>query len=111
MRALLSLPRDRAIDGLRAFNEMRYVCIHRFKTFSPYTAVYPNCSIIHTSNLSKLPVHIRPLISFSLLNRDDLLSYLRPFAQEGKVVNEADVRAFFERKQEARRAQAEVRYV
>ncbi|EJD07863.1 uncharacterized protein FOMMEDRAFT_130921 [Fomitiporia mediterranea MF3/22] len=61
IRALQSLPRERAIDGIRAFNEMR----------------------------------------------DELLSYLRPFAQEGKVVNEADIRAFFEEKKEARRAQAE----
>ncbi|KAJ8586714.1 hypothetical protein M405DRAFT_853221 [Rhizopogon salebrosus TDB-379] len=50
MRALERLPRDRAIDGIRAFNDMR----------------------------------------------DDLLSYLRPFAQEGRVVSEADVRLFFE---------------
>ncbi|KAI5122857.1 hypothetical protein M0805_003150 [Coniferiporia weirii] len=61
MRALQSLPRDRALDGIRAFNEMR----------------------------------------------DELLHYLRPFAQEGKVVNEADVRRFFEEKQEARRATRE----
>lgn len=27
--------------------------------------------------------------------RDDLINFLRPFAQEGKVVNEADVRGFF----------------
>lgn len=27
--------------------------------------------------------------------RDDLITYLRPFAQEGKVVNESDVREFF----------------
>lgn len=50
MRALERLPRDRAIDGIRAFNDMR----------------------------------------------DDLLAYLRPFAQEGRVVGEADVREFFE---------------
>ncbi|RDB26718.1 Protein mlo2 [Hypsizygus marmoreus] len=49
MRALERLPRDRAIDGIHAFNEMR----------------------------------------------DDLVKYLRPFAQEGKVVNETDVREFF----------------
>jgi E3 ubiquitin-protein ligase UBR7 len=29
------------------------------------------------------------------LCRDDLIKYLRPFAQEGKVVNEGDVREFF----------------
>jgi len=49
MRALERLPRDRAIDGIHAFNGMR----------------------------------------------DDLIKYLRPFAQEGKVVNESDVREFF----------------
>ncbi|KAG6911042.1 hypothetical protein DXG01_005458 [Tephrocybe rancida] len=49
MRALERLPRDRAIDGIHAFNGMR----------------------------------------------DDLVKYLRPFAQEGKVVSEADVRDFF----------------
>ncbi|KAH7915581.1 hypothetical protein BJ138DRAFT_1141652 [Hygrophoropsis aurantiaca] len=50
LRALQRLPRERAIDGIRAFNDMR----------------------------------------------DDLMAYLRPFAQEGKVVGEADVTAFFE---------------
>jgi len=49
MRALARLPRDRAIDGIHAFNEMR----------------------------------------------NNLVSFLRPFAQEGKVVNESDVREFF----------------
>ncbi|KAH9923518.1 uncharacterized protein B0H18DRAFT_1014904 [Fomitopsis serialis] len=50
LRALQRLPRERAIDGIRAFNEMR----------------------------------------------DDLMNHLRPFAQEGKVVTEADIRAFFD---------------
>ncbi|PPR07868.1 hypothetical protein CVT24_005605 [Panaeolus cyanescens] len=50
MRALERLPRDKAINGIHAFNEMR----------------------------------------------DDLVKFLRPFAQEGKVVNESDVRGFFE---------------
>ncbi|KAG6890333.1 hypothetical protein C0992_002316 [Termitomyces sp. T32_za158] len=49
MRALERLPRDKAIDGIHAFNGMR----------------------------------------------DDLVKYLRPFAQEGKVVSENDVRDFF----------------
>ncbi|KAF8500120.1 hypothetical protein JB92DRAFT_899780 [Gautieria morchelliformis] len=52
MRALLNLPRDRAIEGIRAYNTMR----------------------------------------------DDLMAYLRPFAQEGRVVREEDVRDFFETK-------------
>lgn len=50
LRALERLPRDRAIDGIRAFNDMR----------------------------------------------DGLMEYLRPFAQEGKVVEAADVNRFFE---------------
>ncbi|KAH6904273.1 hypothetical protein BKA70DRAFT_1373615 [Coprinopsis sp. MPI-PUGE-AT-0042] len=49
MRALSRLPRDRAIDGIEAFNKMR----------------------------------------------DGLKSFLQPFADQGKVVNEADVRDFF----------------
>ncbi|OJA16444.1 hypothetical protein AZE42_03811 [Rhizopogon vesiculosus] len=57
MRALERLPRDRAIDGIRAFNDMR----------------------------------------------DDLLAYLRPFAQEGRIVSEADVRLFFESLREGQR--------
>ncbi|KAL6303793.1 hypothetical protein BKA93DRAFT_325400 [Sparassis latifolia] len=54
LRALQRLPRDRAIDGIRAFNEMR----------------------------------------------DDLMNHLRPFAQEGKVVTEGDIRAFFDSRTE-----------
>jgi len=57
MRALQRLPRDRAIDGIRAFNDMR----------------------------------------------DELVQYLRPFAQEGKVVGETDVKAFFDARLEAAR--------
>ncbi|KAG5652551.1 hypothetical protein H0H81_004612 [Sphagnurus paluster] len=49
MRALERIPRDKAIDGIMAFNGMR----------------------------------------------DDLVKYLRPFAEEGKVVCETDVREFF----------------
>ncbi|KAJ3720403.1 hypothetical protein EV361DRAFT_887810 [Lentinula raphanica] len=61
MRALSRLPRERAIDGIHAFNAMR----------------------------------------------DDLVQYLRPFAQEGKVVNEVDVRNFFDRLLEEQRARRE----
>ncbi|KIY65358.1 hypothetical protein CYLTODRAFT_456375 [Cylindrobasidium torrendii FP15055 ss-10] len=50
MRALNRLPRERAIDGIHAFNSMR----------------------------------------------DKLVGYLKPFAQEGKVVGDEDVKAFFE---------------
>ncbi|KAL1662461.1 hypothetical protein GGF50DRAFT_58995 [Schizophyllum commune] len=49
LRALNSLPRDRAIDGIMHFNALK----------------------------------------------DHLVGYLRPFAQEGKVVGETDVRSFF----------------
>ncbi|KAF8154609.1 hypothetical protein B0H34DRAFT_660833 [Crassisporium funariophilum] len=49
IRALERIPRERAIDGIHAFNEMR----------------------------------------------DDLVKYLRPFAQDGKVVGESDVHDFF----------------
>lgn len=68
MRALERLPRDRAIDGIRAFNDMRLV-------FSSGTFSEP---------------------FIPRFNRDDLLAYLRPFAQEGRIVSEADVRQFFE---------------
>ncbi|KAJ7750391.1 hypothetical protein DFH07DRAFT_887939 [Mycena maculata] len=56
MRALERLPRDRAIDGIMAFNAMR----------------------------------------------DNLRAYLRPFAEEGKVVDETDVQTFFEQLNKAR---------
>ncbi|KAG8974334.1 hypothetical protein FRC05_007640 [Tulasnella sp. 425] len=62
LRALESLPRDKALDSIRAFNEMR----------------------------------------------DDLLAYLRPFAQEGKVVSEEDVTAFFEALKEGKKGDATV---
>lgn len=68
MRALERLPRDRAIDGIRAFNDMR---------------------LVFSSDTSSEPF-------ITCFNRDDLLAYLRPFAQEGRIVNEVDVRQFFE---------------
>ncbi|KAJ3738714.1 hypothetical protein DFH05DRAFT_1516622 [Lentinula detonsa] len=61
MRALSRLPRERAIDGIHAFNAMK----------------------------------------------DDLVQYLRPFAQQGKVVNETDVRNFFDGLLEEKRASRE----
>ncbi|KAG8937753.1 hypothetical protein FRC00_001173, partial [Tulasnella sp. 408] len=60
LRALEALPRDKALDSIRAFNEMR----------------------------------------------DDLLAYLRPFAQAGKVVSEKDVTAFFEALKEGKKGDA-----
>ncbi|KAK2460000.1 hypothetical protein APHAL10511_008006 [Amanita phalloides] len=56
LRALSRVPRDRAIDGIHAFNAMR----------------------------------------------DELVNYLRPFAQEGRVVSESDVRSFFASLKEGR---------
>ncbi|KAI8970918.1 hypothetical protein BD414DRAFT_449431 [Trametes punicea] len=50
MRALQRLPREKAIDGIMAFNAMR----------------------------------------------DDLMKHLRPFAERGQEVTEADIRAFFD---------------
>ncbi|KIJ42428.1 hypothetical protein M422DRAFT_48265 [Sphaerobolus stellatus SS14] len=55
IRALLNLPRDRAIDGIMAYNNMR----------------------------------------------DELISYLRPFAEEGRVVREEDIKEFCEAKAQA----------
>lgn len=55
MRALSRIPRDKALDGIHAFNAMR----------------------------------------------DDLVKFLRPFAQDGKVVNESDVHGFFASLKEA----------
>ena len=55
-----------------------------------------------------LPLHIAShRLILITRNRDDLLSYLRPFAEEGKVVGDADIRQFFEEKQEAMRARRE----
>ncbi|VDB99561.1 unnamed protein product [Peniophora sp. CBMAI 1063] len=50
MQALNRLPREKVIDGIRAFNDMR----------------------------------------------DELMSYLRPFAEQGKAVGEEDINRFFE---------------
>ena len=36
--------------------------------------------------------------------RDELMAYLRPFAERGDIVGESDVRAFFREKEEALRA-------
>ncbi|KAG8930143.1 hypothetical protein FRC02_004582 [Tulasnella sp. 418] len=58
LRALQTLPRDKALDSIRAFNEMR----------------------------------------------DDLMNYLRPFAEQGKVVSSNDINEFFEMRKAARSA-------
>jgi E3 ubiquitin-protein ligase UBR7 len=75
MRALARLPRDKALDGIRAFNSMRCVTHSSLRL----------CCV---------------LTCLSHRTRDDLMAYLRPFAQEGRVVGDADISAFFE----ARRA-------
>lgn len=67
-RALERLPRDRALDGIHAFNDMRYVLSRGLPPF--------------------------PDVTFT--PSDHLLEYLRPFAQQGKIVEEADVTRFFE---------------
>ncbi|KZV83530.1 hypothetical protein EXIGLDRAFT_625540 [Exidia glandulosa HHB12029] len=41
--------------------------------------------------------------------RDDLAAFLRPFAQEGRLVGEDDIRAFFEQKREELRSHLEER--
>ena len=49
---------------------------------------------------------VYPLSFFSdavFIPSDNLLEYLRPFAQEGKIVEEADVTQFFETLKEKRR--------
>lgn len=74
LRALDHLPRARVMDGISAFNEMKYVRL----------------DVLH------LPVLTRTLFR----SRDDLLSYLRPFAQQDKVVAEEDVRRFFDERNE-----------
>lgn len=71
MRALQRLPRDKAIDGILAFNAMRWV---------PFF-------------LTAIPVIVQGLQTF---HSDNLVKYLRPFAQTGQVVKEADVTSFFE---------------
>ena len=67
MRALSRIPRDKAIEGIHAFNELKYV-----------------------TGYLDLDLELR-----TLLLRDDLLKFLRPFAKDGKVVNESDVKTFF----------------
>ncbi|KAJ7176710.1 hypothetical protein C8R46DRAFT_943765 [Mycena filopes] len=74
MRALERLPRDRAIDGILAFNAMRWA------VFASFVASF--------------------ILNFG--HSDNLRAYLRPFAEEGKVVAEADVQSFFEQLNRAR---------
>jgi len=56
LRALERIPRDRAIDGIQAFMDLR----------------------------------------------DGLMQYLKPFAEQGKEVNESDIQAFFEARKQGK---------
>lgn len=56
LRALERIPRDRAIDGIQAFMDLR----------------------------------------------DGLMQYLKPFAEQGKEVNEGDIQAFFEARKQGK---------
>ena len=71
LRALERIPRDRAIDGIQAFMDLRFVSVT-------------------THNPSRSSFH----------DRDGLMQYLKPFAEEGKEVNESDIQAFFEAKKQ-----------
>ena len=76
MRALEKLPREKALDGIRAFNQMRY---------SAGVPLIRNFLLLTHLLLTSLSLH-----------RDGLVEYLRPFAQGGKVVRDEDVKTFFE---------------
>lgn len=80
MRALERLPRDKAIDGLLAFRDMRCILF-------PFAWVFT-------------------LLIARLALRDDLIEYLRPFAAQGRVVQAADVTTFFDDRREAMHAEA-----
>ena len=69
LRALERIPRDRAIDGIHAFNEMRCV------------------SFLYVLGCHSSRTHDT--------TSDRLMAHLRPFAEEGRVVTEADIRGFF----------------
>ena len=72
LRALQNIPRERAINGIHAFNEMRLVlllfgiCLCEWLNHDVYT------------------------------HRDKLLSHLRPIAEQNREVTAADIHAFFE---------------
>ncbi|KAF7798074.1 hypothetical protein EIP86_009288 [Pleurotus ostreatoroseus] len=74
LRALQRIPRDRAIDGIHAFNELRYVA------------------------LLDLMSYTRWLNTTLFFFRDQLMAHLRPFAEQGQVVTESDIKQFFESK-------------
>lgn len=76
LRALERIPRDRAIDGIQAFVDLRSVFI---VAYNP-----------HFHN----PIHFP--------GRDGLMQYLKPFAEQGKEVNESDIQAFFEARKQGK---------
>lgn len=47
--------------------------------------------MLHASFLRKTSSNV----IHDVITRDDLVNFLRPFAQDGKVVDETDVRDFF----------------
>jgi E3 ubiquitin-protein ligase UBR7 len=71
LRALQRLPRERTINSIHAFNEMRSVT-------------------------PAIPVFLANYCSIT--TSDQLMSHLRPFAEQDKEVTEADIKAFFEAK-------------
>lgn len=76
LRALERIPRDRAIDGIQAFMDLRFASI------TPHNPHAPN--------------------SIRLFDRDGLMNYLKPFAEKGKEVNESDIQAFFEARKQGK---------
>jgi len=76
LRALERIPRDRAIDGIQAFMDLRFVCYYT----KPLTLV----------------------IQFWFSDRDGLMQYLKPFAEQGREVNESDIEAFFEARKQGK---------
>jgi hypothetical protein len=78
------MPREQALDGVRAFNDMRYVVF-----------ISRRVSLLGSKWLKT------SLLRFF---RDGLMAYLRPFASEGKVVSKDDVTRFFEERREAAEA-------
>lgn len=77
LRALERIPRDRALDGIQAFMDLRFVSISAHAT--------PHVHILSP-----------------LFHRDGLMQYLKPFAEQGKEVNESDIQAFFEARKQGK---------
>ena len=80
LRALQNIPRERAINGIHAFNEMRSV---------------------PTSDAFAPPIDL--YISLCA-HSDHLLKHLRPIAEQNREVTAADIHAFFEEAKQAKNA-------